>query len=159
MQWADAGLLDFLEYLLEWSRNLPLFVLVLARPEFAGKRPTWGTGSRGFGSLYLEPLSPEAMSELVRGLVSDPPDELRDDILEHAEGIPLYAVETVRMLLDRGLVDREGGAYRPVGPIGALEIPETLHVLIAARLDSLAPDERRLLQDASVLGKAFTKQG
>jgi predicted ATPase len=54
MQWADAGLLDFLEYLLEWSRSLPLFVLVLARPEFAEKRPSWGAGRRGFSSLYLE---------------------------------------------------------------------------------------------------------
>ena len=72
LQWADAGLLDFLEYLLEWSRSHPLFVLGLARPEFADRRPTWGAGKRSFSSLYLEPLSEQAMSELLTGLVPGP---------------------------------------------------------------------------------------
>src|SRR5947208_16071615 len=63
------------------------------------------------------------------------------------------------MLLDRGLLVQEGAVYRPTGAIEALEIPETLHALVAARLDGLAPEERRLLQDASVLGKTFTKTG
>jgi tetratricopeptide (TPR) repeat protein len=67
-------------------------------------------------------------------------------------------VETVRMLLDRGLLVREGSVYRPEGTIGALDVPETLHALIAARLDGLPPDERRVLQDAAVLGKTFTKR-
>jgi class 3 adenylate cyclase/tetratricopeptide (TPR) repeat protein len=159
MQWADAGLLDFIEYLLEWAHTLPLFVLVLARPEFAQKRPFWGVGRRSFSSLYLEPLSQQAMSELLAGLVPGLPEELCEGILARAEGIPLYAVETVRMLLDRGLLAREADAYRPIGAIKTLEVPETLHALIAARLDSLTPEERRLLQDASVLGKVFTKHG
>ncbi|TMJ93929.1 MAG: hypothetical protein E6G67_10940 [Actinobacteria bacterium] len=159
MQWADAGLLDFLEYLLEWSHSLPLFVVVLARPELGDKRPLWGAGRRGFNSLYLEPLPPPAMSHLLTGLVPGLSDELRASILARAEGIPLYAVETVRMLLDRGLLAREGDSYRPIGPIETLEVPETLHALIAARLDGLTRDERSLLQDASVLGKVFTKHG
>jgi class 3 adenylate cyclase/predicted ATPase len=159
MQWADAGLLDFVEYLLEWSRSLPLFVLVLTRPEFTEKRASWGAGRRGFSSLYVEPLAPEAMSELLSGLVPGLPDELRASILRRAEGIPLYAVETVRMLLDRCLLEREDGVYRPIGPIETLEVPETLQALIAARLDGLAAEERRLLEDAAVLGKVFTKQG
>src|SRR5207244_10532781 len=76
-----------------------------------------------------------------------------------AQGVPLYAVETVRMLLDRGLLTREDELYRPAGEIETLAVPETLQALIAARLDGLAPEERRLLQDASVLGKTFTKAG
>jgi class 3 adenylate cyclase/tetratricopeptide (TPR) repeat protein len=159
MQWADAGLVDFIEYLLDWSHSLPLFVLVLARPEFAGTRPTWGAGRRSFSSLYLEPLSPQAMHDLLTGLVPGLPDELRASILSRAEGIPLYAVETVRMLLDRGLVARDGDVYRPIGAIETLEVPETLQALIASRLDSLAADERQLLQNAAVLGKVFTKWG
>ena len=99
------------------------------------------------------------MSELLSGLVPGLPDELRASILRRAEGIPLYAVETVRMLLDRDLLERENGVYRPVGPIETLEVPETLQALIAARLDGLAHEERRLLEDAAVLGKVFTKQG
>ncbi|MGE5272345.1 MAG: AAA family ATPase [Verrucomicrobiota bacterium] len=158
MQWADASLLDFIEYLLEWSRTSPLFVVTLARPELQDRRPTWGAGTRNFTSIYLEPLSGEAMEELLAGLVPGLPETLRRQILDRAEGIPLYAVETVRMLLDRGALVQEEAAYRPTGTIEALEVPETLHALIAARLDGLTAEERRVLQDGAVLGKTFTKQ-
>jgi class 3 adenylate cyclase/tetratricopeptide (TPR) repeat protein len=157
MQWADASLLDFVEYLLEWSRNSPLCVITLARPELLERRPTWGAGHRNFTSLYLEPLAQEAMEELLTGLVPGLPEPLREQILARAEGVPLYAVETVRMLLDRGALVQEGSVYRPVGAVEALEVPETLHALIAARLDGLSPAERRLLQDGAVLGKTFTR--
>ena len=159
MQWADESLLDFLEYLLEWSRSRPLYVLVLARPELVDKRPSWGAGKRNFASLYLEPLSAEAMDDLLAGLVPGLPDDLRGRILARAEGVPLYAVETVRMLLDRGLLTQEGNVYRPTGSVETLEVPETLHALIAARLDSLTQQERRLVQDGAVLGKTFTTPG
>jgi class 3 adenylate cyclase/tetratricopeptide (TPR) repeat protein len=156
-QWADASLLDFVEYLLDWSRSSPIFVITLARPELLERRPTWGAGQRSFTSLYLESLSQQAMQELLTGLVPGLPADACDRILARAEGIPLYAVETVRMLLDRGVLVDDGSAYRLQGPVDALEVPETLHALIAARLDGLSPDERRLLQDAAVLGKTFTK--
>jgi predicted ATPase/class 3 adenylate cyclase len=158
LQWADRALLDFIEYLLEWSRNHPLFVMALARPELAERAPSWGASRRNFTSLFLEPLSNEAMEALLAGLVPGLPEAVRDQILARAEGVPLYAVETVRMLIDRGLLAREGAGYRPTGPIGSLEVPETLHSLIAARLDGLSPEERRMVQDASVLGKTFTRQ-
>jgi class 3 adenylate cyclase len=156
LQWADSGLLDFMEYLLEWSRNSPILILTLARPEVAERRPGWGIGKRGLTSLYLEPLSAEAMAALLVGMVPGLSEELRSRILERAAGIPLYAVETVRMLLDRGLVVEEGGAYRATGSLDSLEVPESLHAMIAARLDGLEPSERHLLQDAAVLGKSFT---
>ena len=72
MHWADTSLLDFIEYLLEWSRDYPLFVITLARPELHERRPSWGAGQRNFTSLYLEPLSEEAMEELLDGLVPGP---------------------------------------------------------------------------------------
>ena len=159
MQWADDSLLDFIDYLLEWSRQHPIFVCTLARPEIHERRPTWGAGRRSFTSLYLEPLSHGAMEQLLGGLVPGLPDELREQILERAEGVPLYAVETVRMMLDRGALVQDGPVYRPAAPIAQLEVPETLHALIAARLDGLEPEQRRLLQDAAVLGKTFTRQG
>ncbi len=155
MQWADTSLLDFVEYLLEWSRDYPLYVITLARPEIHERRPGWGAGHRNFTSIYLEPLSERSMRELLEGLVPGLPERLREQILARAEGVPLYAVETVRMLLDRGLLVQEGPVYRPAGEIAALEVPETLHALIAARLDGLAMEERRLLQDGAVLGKTF----
>jgi class 3 adenylate cyclase/tetratricopeptide (TPR) repeat protein len=159
LQWADSGLLDFLEYLLDWSRDHPLFVLGLARPDFSDKRPGWGSGKRSFSSLYLESLSPAAMRALLAGLVPGLPEDLQARILDRAEGVPLYAVETVRMLLDRGLLTRDGNAYRTTGAIEDLEVPETLHALVAARLDALPPEERRLVGCGAVLGKNFTKQG
>ena len=159
LQWADEALLDFIEYLMDWARSLPIFVVTQARPDFAERRPNWGAGKRNFTSLYLEPLTDSAVDDLLRGLVPGLPDDLRTRIRERAEGIPLYAVETVRMLLDRGLLELHGSSYRPTGTIPALEVPETLHALIAARLDGLTDQERRLVQDGSVLGKSFSKTG
>ncbi len=156
LQWADASLLDFIEYLLEWSRSSSLLVVTLARPELAERRSGWGAGLRSFTSIYLEPLGPAAMSELLAGLVPGLPPGLRDQILTRAEGVPLYAVETVRMLLDRGLLRAEGSSYELTGAVSSLEVPETLHGLIAARLDGLPAEERRLLQDAAIVGKTFT---
>jgi predicted ATPase/class 3 adenylate cyclase len=158
LQWADESLLDFVEYLLDWSRNHAIFVVTLARPELLDKRPTWGAGRRSFTSIYLEPLSEQAMNELLDGLVPGLPETLKQQILERAEGVPLYAVETVRMLLDRGLLAQEGSSYRVVGEVDTLEVPETLHALIAARLDGLSEEERRILQNGAVLGKTFTPE-
>jgi class 3 adenylate cyclase/tetratricopeptide (TPR) repeat protein len=155
LQWADTALLDFIDHLLDWSSAHPLYVLVLARPELHDRHPGWAARRRAT-SIPLAPLPAPQMEELLAGLVPGLPDELRRQILERAEGIPLYAVETVRMLLDRGLVERHDDRYRVAGAVQDLEVPETLHALIAARLDGLAPEERRLLQDAAVLGKTFT---
>jgi len=159
IHWADSALLDFVEYMLDWSRDLPLFILTLARPELLGRRPTWGAGKRNFTSIMLEPLPLDTMEALLTGPVPGLPDELRARILTRAEGIPFYAVETVRMLIDRGLLIREGNAFRLTGEIETLEVPETLQALIAARIDGLAPEERRLVQDAAVLGRTFTTRG
>jgi hypothetical protein len=157
LQWADASLLDFIEYLLEWSRNHPVYVITLSRPELHERRPDWGAGQRNFTSIYLEPLSESSMTELLAGLVPGLPGGLLAQILARAEGVPLYAVETVRMLLDRGALERSGDRYLPTGELETLEVPETLQALIAARLDGLSDTDRRLLQVAAVLGKTFTR--
>jgi predicted ATPase len=158
LQWADATLIEFISYLLEWSRNHAIYVLCHARPEMQERHAGFGRGSRNQTALFLEPLSSEDMDALLDGFVPGLPPELREQILRRAEGVPLYAVETVRMLLDRGLLIQQGSIYRPTGTIDELEVPETLQGLIAARLDGLDPEERRLLQDASVLGKTFSRE-
>src|SRR5580700_3237785 len=121
LQWADPGLLDFIDYLMDWSRTSPILVLTLSRPELVERRADWGSGKRAFTSLYLEPLSDEAMQELLAGLVPGLPDELAHRIRDQAAGIPLYAVETVRMLLDRGLVAEHEGVYRAEASLEELE--------------------------------------
>ena len=156
LQWADPGLIDFVESILEWSRNHPIIVITLSRPELMDKRPNWGAGQRSFTSLHLEPLAAQAMRDLLDGFVQGLPDHVADKILERAEGVPLYAVETVRMLVDRGVLVQRGGIYGVSGELGPLEIPETLQALIASRLDALSTEQRSLLQDAAVLGDTFS---
>jgi class 3 adenylate cyclase/tetratricopeptide (TPR) repeat protein len=156
LQWADAGLLDFVESMLEWSRSRPILVVTLARPELADRRPNWGAGQRSFVAIHLESLPGPAMTQLVAGILPAAGADVTARIVERAEGVPLYAVETIRMLADRGVLLAGEDAYEVVGDLGDLHVPETLHALIASRLDALGPDDRTLLQDASVLGKSFT---
>ena len=156
LQWADSGLLDFIDHLLDWSKGAPLLVITLARPELFERRADWGVGQRHFTALALDPLSSDAMRALLAGLVPGLPEAAVKAILARADGVPLYAVETVRMLLAEGRLEPADGAYRPVGELGALAVPNTLRSLIGARLDALDPPDRRLLQDASVLGRSFT---
>jgi class 3 adenylate cyclase/tetratricopeptide (TPR) repeat protein len=159
LQWADAGLLDFIDHLLDWTKALPIFVVTLARPDLLERRTDWGAGRRNFVSLALDPLPESAMRELLAGLVPGLTRTVADAIVARADGIPLYAVETVRMLLSEGRLKEEGGVYRPVGDLTSLAIPETLTALIAARLDGLEPAERAVLQDAAVLGQSLTVTG
>jgi class 3 adenylate cyclase/tetratricopeptide (TPR) repeat protein len=159
LQWADSGLLDFIDHLLEWSRDRPIYVLTLARPELLEIRSDWGAGRRNFLSLGLEPLGSAAMRQLLAGLVPGLPEVTAQAIVARADGIPLYAVETVRMLLATGQLREEGGAYVPVGDIATIAVPDTLTALIGARLDALDPVDRALLQDASVVGQSFSSAG
>jgi len=156
LHWADSGTLDFIDHLLEWSKGHPIYLVTLARPELLDKRPDWGAAKRHFVSIFLEPLSEPAMRELLTGLVPGLPEPSSKAIVSRAGGIPLYAVETVRMLVTEGRLKEEAGVYVPVGDLTALAVPETLTALIASRLDGLDPADRTLVQDAAVLGQSFT---
>src|SRR3954452_5203816 len=107
VQWADDGLLDFFETLVE-SAQAPIFILTFARSELAERRPHWGCHRRTH-VLHLEPMTDAAMSDLVDGLVDGLPADTRAQLVARADGVPLYAVETVRALIDRdAVVPREG---------------------------------------------------
>ncbi len=151
---ADSGLLDFLDHLVDWSRDLPIYVLVFARSELEQTRPGFGTG-RNRVALTLDPLDDASMRPLVEALVPGLPTEVREAIVAQAQGVPLFAVETVRALIDRDVVQPVEGVYRLVGDVGDLEVPDSLHALLAARLDALPPEIRRLVSDAAVLGTSF----
>ena len=155
LQFADPGLIDFIESLVEWSRDHAIMIVTLARPELLDSHPEWGAGQRSFTSLHLDPLSDAEMSELLRGFVRGLPDEVEARIRQRADGVPLYAVEMVRALVDRGILVSQGGTYRVEGTLESLVIPETLHALVASRLDALPTEERVLLQDAAVIGATF----
>ena len=153
-QYADTGLLDFLDHLIDWSRDLPVYVLVFARPELGQARSGFGAG-RNRITLTLDPLDPASVDQLVDALVPGMPAAARAAISGQAQGVPLFVVETVRSLIDRDIVQPVEGVYRLTGDIGELAVPDSLHALLAARLDALDPDVRRLVADAAVLGTTF----
>ena len=158
LHFADPGLLDFIDHMLEWSRSSPITIVTLARPELLDRRPNWGAGKRSFTSIYLEPLSATQMRDLLSGLVPGLPAKAASAIIARADGIPLYAVETVRMLLSQGRLELDDGVYRPTGDLDDIAVPETLTALIAARLDGLEANDRSLIADAAVLGQSFTQE-
>ena len=160
LQWADPGLLDFVEHLGSWTRDRPILYVALARPELLDRRPGWGATQHRFTSLHLDRLPDPSMRELLLARGPDLPDSLVERILEHAGGVPLYAVEVVRVLgdqippgagADRRAVPRSGTTLQG----SATEVPASLHGLIAARIDALPPPDRQLLLAASVLGRRF----
>jgi class 3 adenylate cyclase/tetratricopeptide (TPR) repeat protein len=153
---ADSGLLDFIEHMLDWSRGLPIYIITLSRPDLLERRTDWGAGKRNFTSQYLEPLGEPEMRELLAGLVPGLPEQAVATIVGRADGIPLYAVETVRSLVADGRLKVADGVYVPVGDLANLAVPETLTALISSRLDALEPADRSLVHDASVLGQSFS---
>jgi len=157
LQWADQGMLDFVEHVLAWARSSPILVLAEARPELFDRRPDWGRSIRSATLMHLDPLGPQDMERLLLGLVPELPAGPLRRIVERAEGVPLYAVETLRMLLDRGILEARDGHFALAGALPELAVPETLHALIASRLDGLPPEERSILTDGSVLGLSFTR--
>ncbi len=148
IHWAEDALLDLIEHLAEWVRDAPLLILTLARTELLDVRPGWGGGRVRATAIELEPLGREDSEALVEALAAgDGIDaEARATLLAKTEGNPLFVEETVRML-----AECEG---RPTAEF-AERIPDTLQALIAARIDRLPPDEKTVLQRASVIGRIF----
>ena len=160
VQWADPSLLDFIEHLATWSRDHPILVVTLARPELMDRRPGWGATLRSFTALHLERLADASIGEILHVRSPDLPEALVRQILEHAGGVPLYAVEVVRILADQAAGAQQPDRRAEPRPTGArqpstIDVPDSLHGLIAARIDALPGAERRLLLAAGVLGRRF----
>jgi predicted ATPase len=145
LHWADDGLLDFVDHLVDWASSVPLVVVCTARPELLSRRPGWGGGKANATTISLAPLSDADTARLVAGLVDRAvmPAEVQAALLARAGGNPLYAEEFVRMTAERG------------SNLADAVLPETVQGIIAARLDALDPEAKTLLQDAAVLGKVF----
>jgi class 3 adenylate cyclase/tetratricopeptide (TPR) repeat protein len=159
LHWADPGLLEFIEELVDWSIDHPVMVVTLARPDLLDRRPDWGSGRPGFTSMYLGPLSDREMTDLVTSTVVGMPDEAVATIVEAAGGVPLFAVEMLRSLVADGRLVVTGEAAVIDGELGSIEVPTSVQAVIGARLDRLPDSERELLRHASVLGQSFTVEG
>ena len=144
LHWADEALLDFLEQLLDWAAPVPLLVLATARPELYDRRPGWSGGRRNATTIALSPLSGDETARLLQRLLERTllPAQTQASLLERAGGNPLYTEQFARMLVERG----DGTDF---------QVPETVQALIAARLDTLSPQLKSLLHDASVVGRTF----
>ncbi|HYN90379.1 MAG TPA: adenylate/guanylate cyclase domain-containing protein, partial [Thermoleophilaceae bacterium] len=140
IHWADDGMLDAIEHLAQWVRA-PLMLVCLARDELLDRRSSWGGGRRSATQLLLDPLNDEHSRELVRALLPEG-DEVVPAVAERSGGNPLFAEEMARRIAE------EGGAE-------AAQLPDTVQAVLAARLDSLEPFERRLVQQAAVVGRTF----
>jgi class 3 adenylate cyclase/tetratricopeptide (TPR) repeat protein len=144
LHWADHALLEFVERLVDWSSGLPILVVCTGRPELYESHPAWGGGKRNSTTVALSPLSQAETARLVSALLETAvlPAETQAALLDRAGGNPLYAEEYARLFLELGSADD-------------LPLPDTVQGLIAARLDTLPPDRKSLLQDAAVIGKVF----
>jgi predicted ATPase/class 3 adenylate cyclase/DNA-binding winged helix-turn-helix (wHTH) protein len=157
LQWAEPTFLDLVEHLTELSRDAPMVVLCMARPELLDERPGWGGGKLNATSILLEPLSEGETIELITNLLSHAtlPPEAAGRIAEATEGNPLFAEELLAMLIEDGLLRRADGSWTVADELAELPVPPTIHALLAARLEGLPDDERALLAHASVEGAVF----
>ena len=137
IHWADEGLLDFIEYIARWAEG-PIVLLCLARHELLELRPTWGGGMPNATSIVLEPLDAAESAQLVDALLAGGlPAELRDRVVTLADGNPLFTEELVRMFVDRGVLRFGDGRWQLARPVEEVEIPGSIHAVLAARLDGL----------------------
>jgi class 3 adenylate cyclase/tetratricopeptide (TPR) repeat protein len=156
IHWADAALLDLLEELTDRVAG-PVVFLCPSRPDLTATRPGWGGGRRNTSSVALDPLTADEAEELIRALlaVDDLPPSVHGRILERAEGNPFFLEEIVRRLVDGGLIEHVGDRWRATEGIEEVEIPDTVQAVLAARIDLLDPNDKRIAQAAAVVGRVF----
>jgi class 3 adenylate cyclase/tetratricopeptide (TPR) repeat protein len=144
LHWADDGILDLVDHLAEWASGVPMLLLGTARPELLDRRPGWGGGKLNATTLALSPLADDEAARIIGEVMQQAliPAETQQLLLERAGGNPLYAEQFARLYVERGSSDD-------------LPLPETIQGIIAARLDGLDAEEKRLLQEAAVVGKVF----
>ncbi|TMK87192.1 MAG: hypothetical protein E6G44_00590, partial [Actinobacteria bacterium] len=157
LHWADPAFVGFVDHLVDWSTGVAITVIATARPELYERHPGWGGGKRNSATIALSPLTNEETARLLVALLEQAvlPAELQSTLLERAGGNPLYAEEFVRMLLDQGALRMHGRAMKLVDRAEEIQLPDSIQALISARLDTLKPDRKSLLQDSAVVGKVF----
>ncbi|HUG46869.1 MAG TPA: adenylate/guanylate cyclase domain-containing protein [Candidatus Limnocylindria bacterium] len=157
IHWAEPTFLDLLEHISDWSREAPILLLCVARPELLELRPTWAGGKLHASTVLLEPLAEDDVAELIANLLGAVTlaRSVLTRIAAAAEGNPLFVEEFVAMLVDEGVLLERDGQWLVVGDLDRVAVPQTIRSLLAARIDRLAAAERRVIERASVVGKVF----
>jgi class 3 adenylate cyclase/tetratricopeptide (TPR) repeat protein len=157
VQWGEPTFLDLVEHVADLSRDAPILLVCLARPELLDSRSGWAGGKFNATSVLLEPLAEDESAELINNLLgrTELDAEVRARVAEAAEGNPLFVEEMLGMLIDDGLLERQNGYWIATGDLKAVSVPPTIHALLSARLDRLGPDERAVVERGSVEGRVF----
>jgi len=153
IHWADGAMLEFVQHVVDRSARVPILVVCTARPELFDRDPRWRFGRRNARTVSLGPLGEEDTRHLLSHVFPPwVPADVRRSVGERSGGNPLFAEEFARVLEDRGALVDEDSAVEGLSSLGS---PESVQAIIAARLDGLSASEKTLLQDASVVGRAF----
>jgi len=160
LQWAEPTFVELVEHVAEWTRDAPLLLLIMARPDLLESRPGWGGGQLNATTVLLEPLSETDARDLLGHLTGSAllEDRAAARILGLADGNPLFVEEVVAMLIDDNALSSCEGEGSGAAELTALAVPPTIQALIAARLDRLGPGERAVLEAASIEGRHFARE-
>ena len=155
IHWADDAMLDLIEFVARWG-DAPIAIVCVARSELLERREAWGGGIRNASLVELAALEADESVAMVDGLLGGAlPADVRDRVVAMANGNPLFTEELVRMFVDQGALRLHDGAWRLVGSVEELSVPSTVQAVLSARLDELSVEEKRIAQEASVVGRIF----
>ncbi|MGH2403587.1 MAG: ATP-binding protein, partial [bacterium] len=157
LHWAEESLLELLTHMAMRGGDGPILILCLARPELLEQHPDWGAGIRNYTAVALAALDHGLSRRLIAELLKHraAPGDVYDAILAKAEGNPFFIQEILHMLVDTGALVRDGDGWRWGAPPREIRIPDTIHGILASRLDLLSALEKRAIQDASIAGRVF----
>jgi class 3 adenylate cyclase/tetratricopeptide (TPR) repeat protein len=157
LNWAEPTFLDLLEHVADWSRDAPILLVGMARPELMEMRPDWAGGKRNATTIFLEPLSDNESGKLIHNLLGQAAlaAEVQARVQEAAEGNPLFVEETLAMLIEDGLIVHRNGRWVVARELTEIRVPSTIQLLLASRLDQLGPRERQAIECAAVEGDIF----
>jgi class 3 adenylate cyclase/tetratricopeptide (TPR) repeat protein len=158
LQWGERPVLDALEDLIDHPDAARILLVCLARPELVELYPGWAGSRANARTVMLEPLTDRDIATLIARLlrIDNLPPELRELIGKGSGGNPLFCEELLRMLIDDGTIIHQGDTWRSTAPTAEIRIPDSVHAVLGARLDSLPAPEKLALQTASVLGEHFS---
>jgi hypothetical protein len=157
IHWASVALLDLVEHLAHRVADACVLLVCTARPEFLAGHASWGAGKQNATTLSLTPLSADESEQLASNLLGEArvPEGVRRPLLSSAEGNPFFLEEMLQMLIDEGALERENGGWVATRRLAELRIPDSVHGVIAARLDLLELDAREALRRCAVVGRVF----
>ena len=157
IHWASEKLLDLLEHVADTLAGTSVLIVCAARPELLESRPTWGAAKQNATALTIGPLDGDEAERLVSELLGrdSAPEPVRRRVLASTEGNPFFVEEMLHMLIERGAIERRGDAWRPTNALSDIPVPDSVHGVIAARLDLLDADARDAIRRCAVVGRVF----